>query len=375
MKKHVAVKMKTVPESTILRFTRVAVHFLLLQLLPRNNVLRRIVLTMLALFLIALGGMYGIARWYMYTERNTPLTMGVSFIPDYASYLGVDPQQTMDGLINDLHIRNFRLTSYWSDIEPTQGQYDFSQLDWEFAKADAAHAKISLSVGLRQPRWPECHAPTWINISQPESRWQPQLEAYMTAVINRYKNNPALASYQLENEYLLHGFGQCTNFDRQRLIDEYSLLKRLDSNHIIIVSRSNNDLGTPIGQPKPDEYAVSVYKRVWDAAFTHRYLEYPFPAWYYGFLAGVTKITTGKDMIIHELQAEAWAPNGQNIPDTSLTEQSKSIDAQRLRGRFQYGKATGMKTMYFWGSEYWYYRLTVQHDSSLWNVARDEFTS
>src|ERR1700712_3104162 len=67
-----------------------------------------------ALILVCLCGMYGIARWYIWSERNTPLTMGVSFIPDYASYLGVDPQQTMDALINDLHVKQFRLTSYWS---------------------------------------------------------------------------------------------------------------------------------------------------------------------------------------------------------------------------------------------------------------------
>lgn len=315
--------------------------------------------------------MYGIAQWYIHTEASKPLQLGVSFIPDYATYLGVDPQQTMDSLIG-IGVKHFRLVSYWSDIEPTPGHYDFSQLDWQFRKAEAAHATITLSIGLRQPRWPECHMPDWAS-GEPVSQWQPQLEQVMQAVINRYKTSPSLDSYQLENEYFLHGFGTCTNFDRQRLVDEFNLVKKLDSRHPVIISRSNNAIGIPVGPPKPDEYGVSVYKRVWDAGITHRYLEYPFPAWYYAFLAGLQKIHDGRDMIIHEMQAEAWAPNGKQLPQISLAEQNKSLDAKRLRDRFQYGKATGMREIDMWGGEYWYYRMVKLHDPSLWNVAQQEF--
>lgn len=340
----------------------------------RKNRWHKTIVIVIVFIFLCLGAMYGIARWYMWSVRNQPYTMGVSFIPDYANYLGVNPERTMDALINDLHVKDFRLVSYWSDIEPTKGHYDFSQLDWEFQKADAAHAKIDLSIGLRQPRWPECHAPTWINTSAAESQWEPELEQYMSAVINRYKNNPALASYQLENEYFLNGFGQCTNFDRSRLVSEFNLVKKLDPTHAIIIGRSNNDLGTPSGQPTPDEFGVSIYQRVWDAGVTHRYLEYPFPTWYYAFLAGVQKITTGKDMVIDELQAEPWPPNGQTIPATSLAEQNKSLNAKRLQQNFTYAQATGLKTVYFWGAEYWYYRKTVLHDPSAWNVAKQAFT-
>lgn len=340
-----------------------------------KNWWHKIVVVFVCLILFCLGGMYGIARWYIWSERNQPLTMGVSFIPDYASYLGVDPQATMDALTNDLHVKEFRLVSYWSNGEPSKGQYDFSQLDWEFAKADAAHAKIILTVGLRQPRWPECHAPSWADTSQPESQWYPELKAYMTAVVNRYEGNPALQSYQLENEYFLKGFGTCTDFSRSRLVDEYNLVKSLDSKHDIIVGRSNNAWGWPTGAPQPDKFSISIYKRVWDATVTHRYIEYPFPAWFYAFTAGWQKIMTGKDMIIGELQAEAWPPHGQNIPNVSLAEQDKSINAARLKDTIEFGKATGMKTINLWGAEYWYYRMEKLHDPSLWNTAKEEFSA
>ncbi|HSX36657.1 MAG TPA: hypothetical protein VLG13_00845, partial [Patescibacteria group bacterium] len=145
--------------------------------------------------------------------------------------------------------------------------------------------------------------------------------------------------------------------------------------HQIIVGRSNNALGFPVGQPQPDEFSISVYKRVWDASATHRYIEYPYPAWFYGFLAGTQKIFNHKDMMIGELQAEAWPPNGQSIQNTSLAEQDKSLDAKRLEARFEYGKDTGMRQIELWGAEYWYYRDQILHDPSLWQVAQTEFST
>lgn len=337
----------------------------------RKNWWHKLLSSLFVLVLLLLGTMYGIAQWYIHSEQNIPLQLGVSFIPDYAESLGVNPESTMDALLH-IGVKQFRLVSYWSDGEPTKGQYNFTQLDWEFQKAQAAHAKIILTLGLRQPRWPECHMPTWA-AQEPESQWKPQLENYMQAVVERYKNSPSLESYQVENEYFLQGFGTCTNMDRTRLISEYNLVKRLDPQHPIIVTRSDNAIGIPVGQPQPNEFSISIYRRVWDGGVTHRYLEYPFPAWYYAFLAGWQKLADHRDMMIGELQAEAWAPNGKTIPQISLAEQNKSINAQRLQGVFNYGKATGMRSIDMWGAEYWYYRMVVLHDPSLWNVAEQEF--
>jgi len=339
----------------------------------RKNWWHKIVTIFAGLTVLTLLGMYGIARWYIWSERNVPMTMGVTFIPSYASYLGVDPQQTYAAILDDLQVRHIRLTSYWDATEPKPGRYDFRQLDWEFRMAEQRGAKISLALGLRQPRWPECHMPSWA-ANEPVETWQPQLATFIGTVVNRYKNSPSLDSYQLENEYFLSVFGTCTNYSRQRLIDEFNLVKRLDPNHTVIIARSNNALGTPLNQPIPDEFGVSVYKRVWDATITHRYIEYPFPAWFYAFLAGTEKIIWGKDTVIHELQAEPWAPKGKGVPQTSLAEQNKSLDATRFKHRIAYGKGTGMKTIDLWGAEYWYYRKVILHQPDIWNIARQEFT-
>jgi hypothetical protein len=330
----------------------------------------------LTTFFICLAVMYGIARWYIWSERNKPFVLGTTFIPGYAQGLGVDPKQTMDALIKDVGVRNFRLVSYWDQLEPAPGKYDFSTLDWQFQKVEAAHGHVTLSLGMRQPRWPECHMPGWAKSESPDV-WKAQLNDFITQVVQRYQGSPALASYQVENEYFLKGFGICETIpgalDRSRLVSEFNLVKKLDSHHTVIINRSNNALGWPVGQPRPDEFGISIYKRVWDAQLTHRYIEYPFPAWYYAFVAGWQKIFTGRDMMIHELQAEAWGPNGQPISKISAAEGDKSLNAERLAGRVDFAKGTGMKEAYLWGSEYWYFRMIKQDDPSLWNTAKQVF--
>ncbi len=316
-------------------------------------------------------GMYGIAEWYLHSQSALPTTIGVSFIPDYARYLGVDPHQTLQALLK-IGVRHFRFVSYWSDIEPSAGSYDFSELDYEMQQAQSAGAKVTLAIGLRQPRWPECHAPTWLDTSKPASVWTPQLNTYISAVINRYKTNPALQSYQLENEFFNH-FGSCTNFDRSRLDSERALTRKLDSKHPVIISRSNNYIGFSVTQPLPDQIGVSVYRRVWDGAVTHRYFQYFYPSWYYAFLAGSQQILTGKPSILHELQTEPWPPNGQDIKSTSLAVQNQSFDAARLKGTVAFARNTGMKQIDLWGGEYWYYRQQVLGDSSVWNEAASLF--
>lgn len=336
---------------------------------PRS-IWRRILHTIAALLIAFTAGMYGVAEWYIHKHNNEPLILGTSFIPSYAESFGLDPRETLNAILGDLKMKQVRLVSYWKDIEPQPGTYDFSTLDWQFALANKYDAKVSLSIGLRQPRWPECHEPKWADITAPKNTWMPQLDSYIAAVIERYKNNPALVSYELENEFFMKVFGECKNFDRSRLISEFNMVKQLDPHHPIIVSRSDNWIGIPIGQPTPDQFAISIYKRVWDSTFTHRYFEYPLPPWFYAALAGSEELLSGKDMIVHELQAEPWTPNSLEIPQISTQEMAKSMNANILEKRIKYGQDTGMRTIDLWGAEWWYWMKTKQSDSSTWNVVK-----
>ena len=338
-----------------------------------HHFFKRLYLSFFALLILAVSSMYGISQWYIHSNENKPLVMGATFVPDYARYFGLDPKTTFSAILNDLKVNNVRLVSYWDNTEANPGTYNFDELDWQFKMAEDAGVKVSLAVGLRQPRWPECHEPSWATKLLDKS-WHQPLYDFMTTVVNRYKNSPALDSYQLENEFFLKAFGECHDFDRDRLVHEFDMVKALDPKHTLVVSMSNNAIGTPIGHPTPNEWSISVYKRVWDRVVTKRYFEYPIPAWYYAFRAGFTKITRGHDSFIHELQTEPWTPDSfiGGITGTPIEEQNKSMNAEILTNRIQYAQATGMKTVYLWGVEWWYWRMTVKNDPSIWNAGRNK---
>jgi hypothetical protein len=324
--------------------------------------------------IFAVGGMYGLAQWYIDKNKNIPLTVGATFVPNYARYFDLDPKETLTAMVDDLGFKRLRLVSYWSEFEKERGTYDFSELDWQMKLAEEKGVKVSLALGLRQPRWPECHMPSWAQ-ELPGTSWYQPLEDFIAATVNRYKNSPALESYQLENEYFLKAFGICYDFNRDRLVSEFNLVKRLDPDTPLVVSMSNNAIGTPIGDPKPDQWAISVYKRVWDKTITRRYFEYPIPAWYYAFRAGFTEITRGREVFMHELQTEAWTPDTfGGMKESPLLEQDKSLDPTRLKHRIRYGEATGMKTMDLWGVEWWYWRKVKHSDNALWDTAKIELT-
>jgi hypothetical protein len=326
-------------------------------------------LGVLIVFVLWLGSIFVMAQWYIKRHDPEPLTWGVTFIAPYARYLDQDPEETLLALRDDLGFRRFRLVSYWSDIEKSPGEYDFSELDWQFDAIEQVGGEVSLAIGLRQPRWPECHVPGWVDRNN-KDMWYPALKKFITATVNRYKDRVSLDSYQLENEFFLKVFGECPDFDRDRLKDEFELVKKLDSKHPIILSMANNYFGVPTGQPRADQVGVSVYKRVFDYTVTKRYFEYPFPSWYYAGRAGMTELLTGRDSMLHELQAEPWPPVP--IKEASIEEQNKSMDAKRLKERLGYAKAIGFKDIDLWGGEWWYWRKVAYNDPSLWNVVKEE---
>jgi len=314
---------------------------------------------------------YGIAKWYQLSNREEPVTIGATFVPNYARYFDLDPKETLQAMVDDLGIRRFRLVSYWDVHEKQPGVYDFSELDWQFDMIEKAGGQVSLAIGLRQPRWPECHGPDWA-MAKPMKEWSKDLNAYMGQVIQRYKDRKSLVEYQLENEFFLSVFGICPDFSRERLISEAAFVKSQDPDTTLVISRSNNAIGFPIGDPRPDKFGVSVYKRVWDKTITKKYFEYPFPAWFYGFLAGGGKILTGKDLFIHELQTEAWLPTGFSMKDAPIDELYKSLNPERLERRIEYGYNTGMKTMDLWGVEWWYQMKTKRNAPEIWDTAKEE---
>lgn len=344
-------------------------------LVPKSRWGRRIATCMYGGFIFSLLAMFLISQWYISSHRSIPLDIGATFVPNYARYFNLDPKETMQAMIDDLGIKRFRLVTYWDNHEPQPDMYDFSELDWQFDMVEEAGGTVSLALGLRQPRWPECHGPDWA-MTKTVPEWTEDLKEYMGVIIDRYKDRAVLTEYQLENEYFLSVFGDCPDHSRERLVDEFNFVKAKDPSRPLIVSRSNNATPSwPVGEPRADKVAASIYKRVFDNTVTKRYYEYPYPAWFYGFLAGATKVTTGRDTIIHELQTEAWLPEEFEMRDAPIEELYKSFNPDFLADRLRYGIDTGIRTIDIWGVEWWYQMKTQRNAPELWNTAKTELAT
>lgn len=337
-----------------------------------RNLWNKIVALGLTLLLLMSLVMYGIGQWYVSTRSGEYTRFGVSFIPAYAEYLGVDPQETFAAIVDDLGIKRMRLVSYWNRIERTPGVYDFSELDWQFQQAKLRNVDITLAIGLRQPRWPECHAPDWA-ASLSENEKNSRLQEFIAAVVHRYKYSPTLVSYQLENEFHLDSFGECGDHDRERLVNEFKLVREIDPDTPIVLSRSNNLVPSwPVGEPRADIIGAAVYKRNWEETYTKRYFEYPVPSWYYSSLAGAAKLTTGRDSFIHELQAEPWLPPQYDMRTAPTEEMYKSFNPEMVDSRIDFALKTGLKPIDLWGAEWWYYMKEVRDEPAVWQAIQDK---
>jgi hypothetical protein len=301
---------------------------------------------------------------------------GVSFSITYAEELGNNWQDNYLALLNDMHFKHLRLMSYWDMYEPQKGHYNFDSLDWQVNQAAQHGAKVSLAIGWRQPRWPECHEPDWAKQLPAESpQWQSDLSQYIQVVVNRYKNNPALESYQLENESLNTWFGDCRTkaANRDRLISEFNLVKHLDPNHPVLMSLSDEH-GFPVHGPTPDAFGISVYRIVWnDKTPIHFYLTYPAPVWWHRLRGEIIKLTKHRDIYIHELQVEPWGPKP--TLELSVAEQDRSMSVTQIHKNMRFGRQVGAKDIYTWGAEWWYWRKVHFHDPGPWNAVKEEIGS
>lgn len=301
-------------------------------------------------------------------QRGEPI-WGASFSLHRCTEFGLDKQAVLQAALTELNLRRFRLMSYWNIHESEPGRYNFDELDWQLDMLAEHGATASLCLGKRQPRWPECHMPEWAS-QLPKAEWYAALFAYIEVVVRRYKDHPALSSWQLENEALLKTFGHCPDQDysHTRLRHEFELVKRLDPKHPVVMTLSDS-WGLPWHQPKPDAYAMSLYRQNFNKG---RYNYSTRPSAFYRARAALTQLLKRRPVFIHELQAEPW-PH-MPITEMPLEEQLKLMNPERLKENMVFGLSTALRPLDLWGLEWWYW-LRQEHDyHALWLTVHDNIT-
>lgn len=304
-------------------------------------------------------------------NTNSEAKIGTTFSYIYAEQIGLDWKQVYLAMLNDLEIKHIRIPIYWDRIENSEGQYDFSNIDWQLEQAQKSGAEIILVVGQKVPRWPECYVPKWVG-SDPSNldqvRLKEKLLAFQKNVIERYKDNhPEVVSWQIENEPFLN-FGICSKVDTELLDAEIAQARKLDPTRSIIVTDSGELSLWINAASRADIFGTTMYREVYSAEMGH--WRYPIGPNFFKIKQWIIKTFAKQDnAVVIELQGEPWVKGW--TTDAPVDVQLASMNADILKDNVEFAKKTGMKEIYVWGVEWWYWMKAKQDNSTLWETARN----
>ncbi|MEI7452327.1 MAG: glycoside hydrolase family 2 TIM barrel-domain containing protein [Candidatus Falkowbacteria bacterium] len=316
------------------------------------------------------------AFWLLKFSKNYPsqITLehpqnyfGVTYSKKFARLLGLSWRQAYLAMLDDLQVKEVRLPVYWDDLEAVEGVYDFTDMDYMLKEGAARNVKFVLDIGERTPRWPECHAPSWVAGKSTLDR-QAATMVMIAKVVERYKDHPELVDWQVENEPLLNVFGECPPADANFLRSEVAKVKELDASRQVIISGSG-ELSSWAPEAKiGDIFGATMYRVVYNSWFG--YVRYPFPAAFYRLKADWAGIKP-ENRIIMELQTEPWVANGR-MQDLTDKELAKSFSMDQFKANVQFAINVNFGKIYMWGVEWWYLQKQNGHPE-YWDFAKTLF--
>lgn len=290
----------------------------------------------------------------------------VAFSAAQARYLDFEPSELLRRIIDDYKPKHFRLQANWNEIEPQPGVYHFDDLDSFIALIKESGATVTLAVGRKLPRWPECHDPAWLHNLRPDEVSHKHLEM-LEAVIQHYKPESAITRWQLENEPLF-SYGTCLQPNKHHLKNELALLKSLDNSRPILLTDSGELSSWWETAVLTDEQGVTFYRSTWNPAFG--YFAYPWPAYYYRWKAALIRPWVQK-IIVSELQLEPWSPHGLKV--LTLAEAQNSLSLEKFQDNIDVFRRTGFSEAFVWGVEWWYYARDKLGESAYWQAGQELF--
>jgi hypothetical protein len=347
----------------------------------------------LHLFMPATAKAHGIAA---------PVQVGISFSPLRAGYLGLEYKAAFKRL-EALHFRVIRLTTYWDQVD----REGYEQLDWLMNEARRSHQPIALTVGMKALGWPEFFIPASampINGFRQgqdvasDSTFREAALSFVGDTVLRYRDNPSLIAWQVENEPFNRAGPQRLWIDAEFLRDEIARVRQLDGHqrplivnafsHFNLVfdqasARQGFDFRQWLGfdadsaerdglsvLARGDVLGLDVYTAIGYQLLGSDHLSRADGDWP-DRLARVRELAhkQGKQAWITEAQAEPWESSNLNYADP------KSTSPKAIRNIFDSLKDAGFSTVLFWGSEYWLWQ--ADHGDLRWidtikGILRDE---
>ena len=346
------------------------------------KIIKKIFFSLAAILIFLAWAVFMLAVYGFYENPPAPEPQfGVTFSKKQALHFGLDWRRTYREILDDLEAKIIRLPAYWDEIEPGEGNYDFADLDWQVGEAQKRNAEIILAVGLRLPRWPECHAPQWLQIQNPKSPPSPDgcgragkipkkisesLLKYVEAVVNHYKEFDNVIAWQVENEPFLRGFGECPEPDAELLDKEIALVRSLDSRPVVVTD--SGELGDWFrSYRRADIFGTTMYRKVWNEKTG--FFKYPLPPAFFWLREGsVNLFLGGKKIIGVELQAEPWGSPHQ-IYEMNPAETANILSLKEMLEYIDYSRRVGLPENYLWGAEWWAWMKNNGYPQ-YWNLAK-----
>jgi len=327
--------------------------------------LKRHWLILIILLLIILS----VIAAYLADFSGSKIAWGVTFSQPYTqNELGLNWQETYLAILDDLKVDHIRLSAYWNSIEKNQGEYDFADLDWQINEASKRDVKIILGVGNRLPRWPECHMPVWIKSMNAIEAEEARL-AYVGKVVERYKLNPQITYWQVENEPFLGTFGVCPELNPDLLKKEIKIVKSKTKKPVLVTDSGELSTWWPITHVGGDVLGSTLYRVVYDPHIGYfRWFTPPF--FYYLRATLIKKISPVKKVIVAELQAESWHKANTDLSKMEIKDHFESMDLKQFKKNIEFTRRAGFDEAYLWGVEWWYFMKTQKDYPDYWNEAK-----
>lgn len=310
-------------------------------------------------------------------DSSRPINWGITFSTKISRDLGLDWKENYLSILNDLKPDGMRLIAYWDEVEPQESVLNFESLDWQIDEALKSGTDVILVLGMKTPRWPECNIPEWAKNLSPQEQ-EAKLFVYVKKVIERYKTNPEIKIWQVENEPFLN-FGVCPDRPEGFLDREVALVKSIDSSRSILTTDGGEFGDWYRSAKRGDIFGTTMYRRVYPRIIGPIFgiVEYPLSAGYFRVKEKIIKLLLPEKLnqkfIVVELQSEPWLLG--SFQNTPIDEQYKVFDLEYFKETLEYAKKANFSDYYFWGVEWWYWLKTKHADPSFWNFGKEIINS
>lgn len=298
------------------------------------------------------------------------IVWGVTYSPLASEGFSLDSQEVFEAIVTDLRPEKLRLVAYWNRIENVPGKYDFSGLDEQVKLAEENNIPYIIAVGRRVPRYPECHAPAWVD-ELPQATQDEATLDFIAKTIERYDDNPNLALWQIENEPFLGSFGICPPPRGDFLAREIRLARQLTDKKIMTTESGELSFWLKASD-YPDILGTTLYRRVLIQG-TNIAANHVYPAWYYRARSNLVKnIHLNLDeVIVAELQAEPWS--NKPIIESEPEDLNRTMNPEVFESNIAFTENVGFPEALLWGVEWWYWEKEVNNNDFYWERARQLF--